>query len=221
MVTRETLDYFLFLQTPTLQKPDNGACKIKKNKKRMSLTSPTTDSPSSAAKTRSEAKQRRRLRRRRLSHPGWRILSAVRWSSCVRAETRSGVHSLQSEGTTVEVACEGSSSTAAPRGGGDLIRGGALLEMVESGVDRSIRDDKMVARSSRRCGDAWLWPGKATGLRSRLERRRFLMAARRGGNRRRTPAIGDGSARGNSGMSLGCVSVVMGLVSELRKSVLY
>ncbi|KAJ6840955.1 hypothetical protein M6B38_309135 [Iris pallida] len=187
----------------------------------MSLTSPATDSPSSAAKTRSEAKQRRRLRRRRLSHPGWRIWSAARRSSCVRTKTRSGAHSLQSEETTVEVACEGSSSTAAPRGGGDLIRGGALLEMVESGVDRSVREDEMVARSSRRCSDAWLWPGEVTGLRSRLERRRFLMAARRGGNRRRTPAIGGSSARGNGGMSLGCVSVVMRLVSELRKSVLY
>ncbi|KAJ6840957.1 hypothetical protein M6B38_309145 [Iris pallida] len=64
----------------------------------MSLTSPATDSPSSAAKTRSEAKQRRRLRRRRLSHPGWRIWSAARRSSCVRTKTRSGAHSLQSEG---------------------------------------------------------------------------------------------------------------------------
>ncbi|KAJ6825856.1 hypothetical protein M6B38_377830 [Iris pallida] len=53
-------------------------------------TSPATDSPSSAAKTRSEAKQRRRLRRRRLSHPGWRIWSAARRSSCVRTRLGRG-----------------------------------------------------------------------------------------------------------------------------------
>ncbi|KAJ6840958.1 hypothetical protein M6B38_309150 [Iris pallida] len=186
----------------------------------MSLTSPATDSPSSAAKTRSKAKQRRRLRRRRLSHPGWRIWSAARGAAAsVRRLGRGAQSSIggdDSRGGVRRLVVNGGSTRR-----WRLDQRWCTARDGQSGVDRSVREDEMVARSSRRYGDAWLWPSEVTGLRSRLERRRFLMAARRGGNRRRTPAIGGGSARGNGGMSLGCVSVVMGLVSELGKSVLY
>ncbi|KAJ6825857.1 hypothetical protein M6B38_377835 [Iris pallida] len=139
MVTRETLDYFLSYK-PHSPETRQWSMQIKKNKKRMSLTSPATDSPSSAAKTRS--RRRAEETSRRLSHPGGgsglllggaaasvRRLGRGRTSSIGGDDSRGGVRRLVVNGGSTRM--------------GDLDQRWCTARDGQSGVDRSVREDEM------------------------------------------------------------------------------